>query len=48
MPIRSFHGIGPATELKMNGLGIEIGSDLARKSESFLTQHFGKAGRLTT
>ena len=45
MPIGTFHGIGPATEKKMQRLGIQNGSDLGRKSHDFLTEHFGKAGR---
>lgn len=45
MPIGTFHGIGPATEQKMQRLGIWNGADLGRKSQDFLTEHFGKAGR---
>src|SRR6202040_420286 len=39
-----FHGIGPATEARMQALGIRTGADLRRCTEAFLFQHFGKAG----
>jgi DNA polymerase IV len=39
-----FHGIGPATEARMQALGIQTGVDLRRCTEAFLVQHFGKAG----
>lgn len=45
LPVRKFHGIGPATAEKMQGLGITTGADLAARSLEFLTAHFGKAGR---
>ncbi|MDR3516194.1 MAG: DNA polymerase IV [Azospirillaceae bacterium] len=45
LPIRKFHGIGPATAAKMNGLGIDTGLDLRARSLLFLEHHFGKAGR---
>jgi DNA polymerase-4 len=44
LPVRKFHGIGPATAKKMAGLGIETGLDLRAQTEAFLQQHFGKAG----
>ena len=44
LPIKKFHGVGPATARKMNGLGIETGLDLRAQSISFLQQHFGKSG----
>jgi DNA polymerase IV len=44
LPVGKFHGIGPATSRKMNGLGIETGLDLKQKSLAFLQQHFGKSG----
>jgi DNA polymerase IV len=44
-PIETFHGIGPATALKMHGLGIQTGADLKAHSEAELVQHFGKVGR---
>jgi DNA polymerase-4 len=39
-----FHGIGPATEVRMHALGIRTGANLRQCSEAFLAQHFGKAG----
>lgn len=45
LPVRKFHGIGPATAAKMHRLGIETGSDLAARPLAFLERHFGKAGR---
>lgn len=39
-----FHGIGPATAAKLDGLGIRTGADLRERSEDFLVRHFGKAG----
>ncbi len=44
LPVKRFHGVGPATAAKMLGLGIETGADLKAKSLSFLQQHFGKSG----
>jgi DNA polymerase-4 len=44
LPVRKFHGIGPATGRKMVQLGIETGLDLKGQTEGFLQQHFGKAG----
>ena len=44
LPIRKFHGVGPATERKMKRLGIETGGDLKVRNLEFLRQHFGKAG----
>src|ERR1700732_5289729 len=44
LPVRKFHGIGPATARKMAQLGIETGLDLKGKTEGFLQHHFGKAG----
>ena len=44
LPVGRFHGVGPATEAKMNRLGIVTGADLERQSLTFLQQHFGKAG----
>ncbi len=44
LPVKKFHGVGPATFAKMEGLGIETGADLRDKSLPFLQQHFGKAG----
>lgn len=44
LPIRKFHGIGPATAEKMIALGINTGADLERMGREFLIDHFGKAG----
>src|SRR5205814_7566085 len=44
LPVRKFHGIGPATARKMALLGIETGLDLKGQTEGFLQHHFGKAG----
>jgi len=44
LPVRKFHGIGPATARKMAQLGIEIGLDLKGQTEGFLQHHFGRAG----
>jgi DNA polymerase-4 len=44
LPIRKFHGIGPATARRMELLGIKTGVDLRAPSLGFLEQHFGKAG----
>jgi len=44
LPVGKFHGIGPATRAKMEGLGIYKGLDLKAQSLSFLQEHFGKAG----
>jgi DNA polymerase-4 len=44
LPLRKFHGVGPATARKMEQLGIRTGLDLKAQSLAFLQQHFGKAG----
>ncbi len=44
LPVGKFHGIGPATCVKMEGLGIRTGRDLRAQSLAVLEQHFGKAG----
>ncbi len=44
LPVRKFHGVGPATAAKMNRLGIETGADLRDKSLDFLRRHFGVSG----
>jgi DNA polymerase-4 len=45
LPIKKFHGVGPATAAKMARLGIETGLDLKAKTLPFLQHSFGKAGR---
>jgi len=42
LPVRKFHGVGPATARKMSGLGVETGLDLRGQTLEFLQQHFGK------
>lgn len=44
LPVKKFHGVGPATAKKMADLGIETGAALKVKSLEFLTEHFGKSG----
>jgi DNA polymerase-4 len=44
LPVRRFHGVGPATARKMEQLGIRTGLDLRAHTLVFLQQHFGKGG----
>ncbi|WKL58318.1 DNA polymerase IV [Asticcacaulis sp. ZE23SCel15] len=44
LKVGKFHGIGPATEAKMNRLGIYTGSDLKAQTLPFLQHHFGVSG----
>jgi len=44
LPVRKFHGIGPATAERMRKLGIETGADLRARSLMFMSQHFGSSG----
>ncbi len=44
LEVKKFHGVGPATAAKLNGLGIYTGMDLKAKPLAFLEQHFGKSG----
>jgi DNA polymerase IV len=44
LPVGKFHGIGPATNAKMNSLGIFTGLDLRRQDLAFLETNFGKVG----
>ena len=44
LPVGKFHGIGPATNAKMNAIGIFTGMDLRRQELAFLEANFGKAG----
>lgn len=45
LPVRKFHGVGPATASRMERLGLILGADIRAQSEAFLERHFGKAGR---
>jgi DNA polymerase IV len=44
LPVGKFHGVGPATTAKMNGLGIYTGRDLRAQTLPYLQKHFGKFG----
>jgi DNA polymerase IV len=44
LPVGKFHGIGPATSAKMNGLGIFTGMHMRNQTLEFMTANFGKAG----
>ncbi|MFS2110494.1 DNA polymerase IV [Sphingomonas sp. Sphisp140] len=43
LPVKRFHGVGPVTARKMQGLGIETGADLRAKPIEFLRAHFGSS-----
>jgi len=44
LAVGRFHGIGPATSAKMNGLGIFTGLDMRNQTLEFMAANFGKAG----
>ena len=44
LPVRKFHGVGPATAAKMMRLGIATGLDLKALSLAYLQEQFGKSG----
>ncbi|TCQ09062.1 DNA polymerase-4 [Rhizobium sp. PP-F2F-G36] len=44
LPVKKFHGVGPATAERMKKHGIETGLDLKTKPLAYLQQHFGKSG----
>ncbi len=44
LPVKKFHGVGPATAEKMHRLGIQTGADLKERDLQFLINHFGKSG----
>jgi DNA polymerase-4 len=44
LPVKKFHGVGPATAEKMHRLGIQTGADLKQRDLQFLVNHFGKSG----
>ena len=43
LSIRRFHGIGPVTAAKMEGLGVFSGADLAAKDPLWLAENFGNS-----
>jgi DNA polymerase-4 len=43
LSIRRFHGIGPVTAAKMEGLGVFSGTDLAAKDPLWLAENFGNS-----
>lgn len=43
MPVEKFHGIGPATQKKLNQLGIFTGLDLRRANRMKIQQQLGKS-----
>jgi DNA polymerase-4 len=43
--VEKFFGVGKVTAEKMNRMGLHIGADLKKLSESELVKHFGKAGK---
>jgi len=44
LPVRKFHGVGPATAKKMEQFGIKTGLELRAQTLAFLQQNFGKVG----
>ncbi len=44
LPVKIFHGFGPATAERMKRHGIVTWLGLKLKSLAFLQQHFGKSG----
>jgi len=44
LAIEKFHGVGKATQLKMESLGIRTGADLKKWDELDLVKQFGKSG----
>lgn len=46
LPISKFHGIGKATQVKMQQLGLQFGRDIQQTSFDFLTKKLGKIGFL--
>jgi DNA polymerase IV len=43
LPIRALVGVGPKSEARLRGFGVETIGDLARQPEHELVQHFGKS-----
>jgi DNA polymerase IV len=48
LPVRKFHGIGPATARKMDQIGVRTGLDLRTQTLDFLQQHSGKRVAIIT
>jgi DNA polymerase IV len=44
LPVRKLHGVGPATELVLQGLGLKTIADLRRLTRAELETRFGKHG----
>jgi DNA polymerase-4 len=44
LPVGRFHGIGPKTAERLNGMGIHTGADLQQMSQEELTGRFGSSG----
>jgi DNA polymerase-4 len=44
LPVGKFFGVGKVTAAKMKEMGIYVGNDLKKLSESELVKHFGKTG----
>jgi DNA polymerase-4 len=44
LPVEKFHGVGKATAIKMQSLGIRTGKDLKELPLEILQQYFGKSG----
>ncbi|MDL2409163.1 DNA polymerase IV [Rhizobium calliandrae] len=44
LPVKKFHGVGPATAEKMHRLGIDTGADLKQQTLELLAEYFGKSG----
>ena len=43
LPVRRFYGVGPKTDERMAGLGIQLGADLRAQTMEFMVEHFGKS-----
>ncbi len=45
LAVKRFHGVGPVTAAKLEGLGIATGADLRARSLDWLTERFGSFGQ---
>nr|WP_235891028.1 DNA polymerase IV [Pararhizobium mangrovi] len=45
LPVKKFHGVGPATARRMEAHGLLTGRDLRDKPLGWLREHFGKSGQ---